>query len=137
MVVVLAMLLAACGGAADTPTPVPAGNTPTAPPAAGAATATAPAANSGGNAASDLPRNQTLYIAGFQWQPPANFNPLNNNPDWPAGGSFMEIFEALFAYNQLSGDLRSPAGQRPQELPIRPRWISPCRTGPSGKTASR
>ena len=115
---------------------MPAGNTPTAPPAAGAATATAPAANSGGNAASDLPRNQTLYIAGFQWQPPANFNPLNNNPDWPAGGSFMEIFEALFAYNQLSGNL-DPLLAKDLKTPDPTTMDITCRTGPSGKTASR
>src|SRR3954447_20139586 len=99
--VMLLPLLAACGG--DT--------APTATPAAAtgggttAATATTAASTGDTTAPKQLPRNETLYIGGFQWQPPANFNPLNNNPDWPAQGGFMEIYEALFAYNQLSGNL--------------------------------
>ncbi len=105
--VMLLPLLAACGGETPTATPVPAAvptaTTGSAAPAATDTTAAAPTQAS--VAPKDLPRNQTLYIAGFQWQPPVNFNPLNNNPDWPSQGGFMEIYEALFAYNQLSGNL--------------------------------
>jgi len=96
------MLLAACGGAAETsPTAI----APTATSEAAAPPAADTPAGSTGGTGQDLPRKETLYIAGFQWQPPSNFNPLNSNPDWPAGGSFEEIFETLFAYNQLSGNL--------------------------------
>jgi peptide/nickel transport system substrate-binding protein len=100
-------LLAACGTDNPTATAVPvapaATNTTgtTAPPAA--TDTTAPAST--GGAPQQLPRNETLYIAGFQWQPPTNFNPLNGNPDWPSQGGFMETYEALFAYNQLTGNL--------------------------------
>jgi len=106
-------LLAACGADTSTATPVPP------PPAAATATtgSTAPAAPTDTVAASNsgalkqLPRNQTLYIAGFQWQPPTNFNPLNGNPDWPSQGGFMEIYEALFAYNQFERQPGSAAGE--------------------------
>jgi len=80
-------------------------------PAAGATTApaaatTAPTEASGSTTApSQLPRKETLYIAGLQWQTPQNFNPLNNNPDWPAQGNHLELYETLFAYNQVSGAL--------------------------------
>src|SRR5579859_6506790 len=58
-----------------------------------------------GAQSSELPRNQTLYIAGLQWQTPVNFNPLNNNPDWPASSQRNLLFETLFAYNQVTGNL--------------------------------
>lgn len=56
---------------------------------------------------SPITRNETLYVGGFQWQPPVNFNILNNNPDWPnqSQNVFFHIYESLFAYNQLSGNL--------------------------------
>jgi peptide/nickel transport system substrate-binding protein len=89
---VAALLLAACGD--NTPTPS------TGPTTVAATTTT-------GVAPGQLPRNETLYVGGFQWQPPVNFNILNNNPDWPnqAQNVFFEIYESLFAYNQLSGNL--------------------------------
>lgn len=52
-----------------------------------------------------LARNQTLYVAGFEWQTPSNFNILNGNPDWPSQNNFEEIYESLFAYNQLKNSL--------------------------------
>jgi peptide/nickel transport system substrate-binding protein len=55
--------------------------------------------------AQQLPRNETLYIAGLQWQTPVNFNRLSSNPDWPAMGAHMLLYESLFAYNQLTGNL--------------------------------
>jgi peptide/nickel transport system substrate-binding protein len=103
-------LLAACGD--NTPTPATSNATTAAATTsssstttAAAAGTTAAAASGSGAAPAQLPRNQTLYVGGFQWQPPVNFNILNNNPDWPSQGGFMEIYEALFAYNQLSGNL--------------------------------
>ena len=96
------LLLAACGDNTATPAT---GTTTTAATSTTAAGTAATTAASTGTAPSQLPRNQTLYVGGFQWQPPVNFNILNNNPDWPSQGGFMEIYEALFAYNQLSGNL--------------------------------
>lgn len=54
-----------------------------------------------------LPRNETLYVAGFQWQVPQTFNPLAPNPDWPApSGNIHEyLYETLLAYNIVTGKL--------------------------------
>src|SRR6188768_3175014 len=30
-----------------------------------------------------FPRDQTVYVGGFQWGPPSSFNPLATAPDWP------------------------------------------------------
>jgi peptide/nickel transport system substrate-binding protein len=98
-----AVLLASCGDNTATPAST-SGTTSNATTAASAATTSAGVTAA---VAGQLPRNQTLYVAGFQWQPPVNFNMLNNNPDWPSQGSFMEIYEALFAYDQLTGNLDS------------------------------
>src|SRR5689334_11798329 len=96
IIMIATMLLSACG---STPTPAP----PAANPAAGttAVPATATTAQAPAAAPQQLPRNETLYIAGLQWQPPQNFNPLNGNPDWPGQGNHLELYETLFAYNQL------------------------------------
>jgi len=106
----MAMTLSACGTEA-TPTAVTESTATTAPAAAPEATkapetaATATSGTTSSTAPEQLPRNETLYIAGLQWQPPTNFNPLNGNPDWPGMGNHLETYETLFAYNQLSGNL--------------------------------
>jgi peptide/nickel transport system substrate-binding protein len=74
---------------------------PPAPTTAPPAPTTAPPAT----VPAQLPRNETLYIAGLQWQAPQNFNPLNGNPDWPGMGNHLLTYETLFAYNQLTGNL--------------------------------
>jgi len=106
----MAMTLSACGTEA-TPTAVTESTATTAPAGAPEATkapetaATATSGTTSSTAPEQLPRNETLYIAGLQWQPPTNFNPLNGNPDWPGMGNHLETYETLFAYNQLSGNL--------------------------------
>ncbi len=57
--------------------------------------------------AQELPRNETLYIGGFQWGPPTSFNPLGSGVAWPQGQNFQTeyIYETLFAYNMASGEL--------------------------------
>src|SRR3954471_5334303 len=55
--------------------------------------------------AQDMARNETLYIGGWQWGPPPTCNPLNPNHPWPVASPEMNVFEALFAYNMLTGDL--------------------------------
>jgi len=68
----------------DTPTP----DTPTTP--------STPAATD------ELPRKETLYKGGFQWGPPANFNPIGQNSAWPTQAE-MILYEPLFAYNIVKG----------------------------------
>ena len=53
----------------------------------------------------ELPRNETLYIGGFQWGPPSTFNPLNSNPTWPTNGAHKQIYETLFVFNIVTGNL--------------------------------
>jgi peptide/nickel transport system substrate-binding protein len=52
-------------------------------------------------------RQQTLFIAGFQWGPPPNFNPLSPTAAWPTAADQMQlIYETLFGYNILDGSLK-------------------------------
>ncbi len=53
----------------------------------------------------DLPRSETLYTAGFQWNTPNTFNPLNADPTWPGMARFQQIYESLFVFNLLTGDI--------------------------------
>lgn len=86
--IILSMVLSACAA------PVA--------PATGGEVSEQPAA---APATGELPRNETLYIAGHQWGPPTTFNPLTSGTAWPAGGAHMYIYESLMAFNQLTGDL--------------------------------
>jgi peptide/nickel transport system substrate-binding protein len=52
-----------------------------------------------------LPREETLYIAGLQWGPFNTFNPLSANPTWPSNGEDEYLYETLFAFNLLTGEL--------------------------------
>ncbi len=53
---------------------------------------------------SDYPRNETLYVGGFDWAPPTTFNPLDPDPNFPADGNIRLMYESLLAYNQLTGN---------------------------------
>ena len=54
----------------------------------------------------EIPRNETLYVAGFQWRVPVTFNPLSANVDWPApGGNLHELV--------YDGIARPAPGERP------------------------
>jgi peptide/nickel transport system substrate-binding protein len=55
--------------------------------------------------AQELPREETLYVAGFQWGPSVTFNRFNPNSYWPAREDFEHIYETLFAFNLLNGEL--------------------------------
>ena len=35
----------------------------------------------------EYPRTETLYIGGFDWAPPATFNPLDYDPNFPIDGN--------------------------------------------------
>lgn len=56
---------------------------------------------------SEYPRSETLYIGGFDWAPPSTFNPLDYDPNFPIDGNCRLSYEALLAYNQLSGELEA------------------------------
>jgi peptide/nickel transport system substrate-binding protein len=58
-----------------------------------------------GEEASSLPRNETLYIAGRQWGPPASINPLAPQPDWPVISGVKLMYETLFMYDALTGKM--------------------------------
>ena len=63
-------------------------------------------------APSQLPRTETLYIAGMQWGPPTTFNPMAPNPAWPNNrGQDPLIYETLFAYNLLTNKLDPLIGE--------------------------
>src|SRR5260370_25208885 len=52
-------------------------------------------ANSGGGAPGDV-RHRTLFIAGWQWSTPTNFNPLNPTAAFPAAPDQKQVpFRAL------------------------------------------
>jgi len=89
----VALLAAAC---------VPVAQAPAAQPAAPAEATAAPAAEAAGG---ELPRTETVYIGGFQWGPPTSFNPLGGTVTWPASGNQNLLYESLFAFNLLTGDL--------------------------------
>lgn len=61
------------------------------------------------------PREKTLYMGGFQWGEPASFNPLSDWPvTWPATGGSNLMYESLFAYNILTGELEPLLASRYQ-----------------------
>ena len=53
----------------------------------------------------EYPRSETLYIGGFDWAPPATFNPLDYDPNFPIDGNVRLMYETLVTYNQLNGAL--------------------------------
>lgn len=72
-----------------------------------------------------LSRNETLYIGGYQWGPPTNFNPLAGNPAWPMGSNGAiniqangYIYETLFVYNIVDGSYNPLLGKSME-------WTSP------------
>lgn len=54
---------------------------------------------------SQFPRSETLYIGGFDWAPPASFNPLDYDPNFPIDGNVRLMYETLMTSNQLDGTL--------------------------------
>lgn len=61
---------------------------------------------------SNYPRKETLYIGGHEWGKPNNFNPLNVWPvTWPVSGSSNLMYESLFGYNILTGELEPLLGE--------------------------
>ncbi len=58
-----------------------------------------------------LPRDQTLYFGGIQWGAINGWNPLGDNMnngmamEQSAGGSRVTMFETLYMYNMLNGEM--------------------------------
>ena len=65
----------------------------------------------GAEAAQDLPREETLYFGGQQWDPIVGYNPLGDNMNnglilsAAPRGSRTTMFETLYMYNGLDGKL--------------------------------
>lgn len=54
------------------------------------------------------PREETLYVAGLMWAPPANHNPISGTAAWPmsgAEGDKVFFYETLYMYNMLTMDI--------------------------------
>ena len=66
--------------------------------------------------AQSLPRNETLYITGHQWGPPSSFNPNGPNPAWPTANAFNLIYESLFSFNLVTGELDPRLGATLEEI---------------------
>ncbi len=75
------------------------------------------AATLGVAAAQNPPRNETLYITGHQWGPPSSFNPVGPVRAWPVneGGGFNLIYESLFTFNLVTGELDPRLGATLEE----------------------
>src|SRR5215210_4110022 len=58
----------------------------------------------------------TLFVAGFQWGPPTNFNPVGATPQWPAAARQSQfIYESLLRFNLIDGSLSPGLGKELQE----------------------
>jgi len=61
---------------------------------------------------SSFPRNETLYVGGFQWDTPGDFNPLSMRPSFPVSGNVNLVYETLFKFNALTNSLDPILGTR-------------------------
>lgn len=90
--------------------------------AAGALLAGCGTSVKGGTTARSGDAGDTLFIAGFQWGTPTNFNPLSSTAAWPAGeNSEQYLYESLVRFNLLTGKLEpglSTGLQMPDEETI-------------------
>src|SRR4051794_6247070 len=55
-----------------------------------------------------FPRDQTVYVGGFQWGPPSTFNPLASRPDWPLDPANAQnlFYETLLVFNTETGEMQ-------------------------------
>ena len=114
VLVTLALLLGACGAPAATEAPVPT-QAPVEEPVATEAPAEEPVATEAPAEepadSNTLPRDQTLYFNGLQWNPIKGWNPYSsdmNNSMAIADGSNnfsvqIPVYETLYMYNMLDG----------------------------------
>jgi peptide/nickel transport system substrate-binding protein len=68
--------------------------------------------SSSGSGTPNDARHQTLFLAGEQWGPVTNFNPLSPTAAFPCQFDQMQfIYEALFGYDILDGSLKPHLAQ--------------------------
>ncbi len=92
---------------------------------------TAQTGNQGGGTAKGRAgaAGETLFIAGFQWGPPTNFNPFAGTPAFPvAQGQPELLFEALIRFNLLDGSL-SPGLAKEVQQPDDNTFVLPLQDG--------
>ena len=59
---------------------------------------------------------ETLFVAGFQWGPPTNFNPLAPTPAFPTAVRQPQyVYETLLRFNMLDGSFSPGLGKEMQE----------------------
>src|SRR5690606_27657453 len=63
------------------------------------------------DATTGFPRNETLYVGGPPWGEPSSVNPLASSPDWPVKYFFELMYETLFIYNSVTGELEPHLAQ--------------------------
>ncbi|GIJ55288.1 ABC transporter substrate-binding protein [Virgisporangium aurantiacum] len=88
--------------------------------AVGAAVAGASALAACGDDSGDTltERQQTLFIAGFQWGPPPNWNPLSPTAAWTTAGDQMQlVYETLFGFDLLDSSLKPQLATKLTENP--------------------
>lgn len=66
-----------------------------------------------GMSSAQLSRSETLYTTGMQWGPPTNYNPIapSYSGNWPVQTSYAHMYEQLFMYNILTGELEPLLGK--------------------------
>ena len=72
---------------------------------------------------------ETLFVAGFQWGPPTNFNPLAPTPAWPTAVRQPQyVYETLVRFNMLDGTL-APGLSKGLEEPDKQTIVVPLQDG--------
>ncbi|MCO5219776.1 MAG: ABC transporter substrate-binding protein [Thermomicrobiales bacterium] len=66
---------------------------------------------SGLTASAQIPRNESLYVTGHQWGPPTTFSPLAATIAFPCNGNWAYLYEPLFTFNMLTGDIDPLIGE--------------------------
>jgi peptide/nickel transport system substrate-binding protein len=58
----------------------------------------------------------TFFVAGFQWGPPTNFNPLGATPQWPTAQRQIQfVYESLVRFNLIDGSFSPGLGKEIQQ----------------------
>ncbi|MBC8532247.1 hypothetical protein H8696_10365 [Christensenellaceae bacterium NSJ-53] len=108
-VAMIASLMAGCGGGnSATPSASSTGSDKDA-----AATPEKEAEKDGDTAVTNLPREETLYVAGYLATQATNYNPTSGTSLWPVADTAQStelIYESLFMYNQVTSELEPLLG---------------------------
>lgn len=66
----------------------------------------------------EFPRRETLLL-GIAWGEPTSFNPLLQNPNWPAAQNITALYQPLFFFNQDTGGLEPQLASAYRQFPDR------------------